>query len=197
MKGIWPLSAWILKFERAFLSFKLQANCNLDHGGAIYHIFAYTIWYVWQLKFLVLRQYRKLGDEEARNGRISVWNQLLTKAPVCNCVWLKLSILTSPRASRACVKDGLLLLGAWSRKGCFSLTQHSHGETAILRTCWIAFTKLANDTSVSSSAEETFWKKSFQTSTGYVVWPSSEHFIRVPKLSGVRLAALKEKKAET
>lgn len=80
--------------------------------NTVYHIFAYTVWYVWQLKFLVVRQNRKLGDEEAKNGRIFVWNQLRTKASLCSSAWLKLAILTSPRASRACDKDGLLLLGA-------------------------------------------------------------------------------------
>lgn len=64
----------------------------------------------------MLRQNRKLGDEEAKNGRAFVWNQLLTKASVCNCVWLKLLIFTSPRASRACDKDGLLMLGAYDGK---------------------------------------------------------------------------------
>ena len=80
----------------------------------VYHIVAYTVWYVWQLKFLVARQNRKLGDGEAKNGRIFVWNQLLTKVSFCSCAWLKLAILTSPRASRACDKDGLLLLGAYN-----------------------------------------------------------------------------------
>lgn len=68
--------------------------------------FAYTVWYVWQLKFLELRQYRKLVDGEAKNGRIFVWNHLLTKELFCSCLWLKLAILSSPRASSACDEDG-------------------------------------------------------------------------------------------
>lgn len=51
---------------------------------------------------------------------------------------------------------------------------------------------VANDTRASSSTDETFWKKSFQTSTGYVVWPSSEHFISVAKLWAVRFVALEK-----
>lgn len=75
-------------------------------------MFAYTVWYVWQLKSLELRQSRKLVDGEAKNGRRFVRNHLLTKSSLCSCAWLKLAILTSPRASRACDKDELLLLGA-------------------------------------------------------------------------------------
>lgn len=41
-----------------------------------------------------------------------------------------------------------------------------------------------------SSAGEAFWKKSFQTSTGYILWLCSEHFISVTKLLCVRLVAL-------
>lgn len=52
---------------------------------------------------------------------------------------------------------------------------------------------MANEPRASSSAEEACWKKSFHTSTGYVVWPSSEHVINVTKLSGVRFAALEYK----
>lgn len=54
------------------------------HGGAVYHVFAYIVWYAGQLKFLELRQNRKLLDAEAKNGRRFVWNQLLTKASLCS-----------------------------------------------------------------------------------------------------------------
>lgn len=84
-------------------------------------MFAYTVWYVRQLKFLEPRHDRKLREGEAKNGRIFFWNQLLTKLPFCSCAWLKLAILTSPRASRACDGDGKLLLGAWDWKINFRL----------------------------------------------------------------------------
>lgn len=57
---------------------------NLGHGEETYDIFAYAVWYVRQLKFLVLRQNRKLEDEEARSGPILVWNQLRTKVSFCS-----------------------------------------------------------------------------------------------------------------
>lgn len=43
-----------------------------------------------------------------------------------------------------------------------------------------------------SSAVEAFWKRSFQTSTGYVLWLCSEHFISVTRLLDVRCVALGE-----
>lgn len=47
------------------------------------HTSAYTVWYVWQLKLLVLRQKRKLEEDEARNGRMTLWNKLRTKVSFC------------------------------------------------------------------------------------------------------------------
>lgn len=52
---------------------------------------------------------------------------------------------------------------------------------------------VANDSRAWSSADEAFWKRSVHTSTGYVVWLSSEHFISVAKLSAVRCVALEKK----
>lgn len=52
---------------------------------------------------------------------------------------------------------------------------------------------VANESRASSIAGVAFWKKSFHTSTGYVVWLSSEHFISVTKLFRVRLIALEKK----
>ena len=43
-----------------------------------------------------------------------------------------------------------------------------------------------------SSAGETFWKRSFQTSTGSVPWLSTEHFSSVAKLLDVRCVALEK-----
>lgn len=129
-------NAWMLKFERKLLTSKQLENCrflcNLVHFGANYQIFTYTVWYVWQLKFLELRQNRKLGDAEARNGPSSVWNQNLTKASLCSCAWLKFAILSSPRASRAGDMAGLLLLGAYNWKITFGWTQNSRKETPVL-----------------------------------------------------------------
>lgn len=116
MDGLLLLNARMLNFERRLLTSRQPGNCRLQgslvHGGAIYQTFTYTVWYVRQLKFLVLRQNRKLEDGEAKNGRIVVWNHWLTKASLCSCAWLKLAIFTCPRASRACDRDGLLLWGA-------------------------------------------------------------------------------------
>lgn len=55
---------------------------------------------------------------------------------------------------------------------------------------------VANVSRAWSSAVEAFWKKSSQTSTGYVLWLSSEHFSSVTKLSGVRCAALEKVRQE-
>lgn len=52
-----------------------------------------------------------------------------------------------------------------------------------------------NVSRASFRAGETFWKKSFHTSTGYVVWLSNEHFNSVARFSGASWSALgKEKK---
>lgn len=130
------LSAWMLRFERKLLTSKqLESRCvlcNLVHFGANYQVFTYTVWYVRQLKFLELRQNRKLGEAEAKNGPSSVWNQNLTKSSLCSCAWLKFAILTSPRASRAGDMDGLLLLGAYNWEITFGWTQNSSRETTVL-----------------------------------------------------------------
>lgn len=55
---------------------------------------------------------------------------------------------------------------------------------------------LANDARAWSSAAEAFWKKSFQTSTGYAVWLSSEQFISVTKLLEVRCSAWEKVRQE-
>lgn len=55
---------------------------------------------------------------------------------------------------------------------------------------------MANVTRAWSSAVEALWKKSFQTSTGYVLWLSSEQFISVTKLLGVRRGALERSRQE-
>lgn len=52
---------------------------------------------------------------------------------------------------------------------------------------------VANVSRAWSSAAEAFWKKSFQTSTGYVLWPSSEQFSSVTKFLAVRCVALAKK----
>lgn len=54
----------------------------------------------------------------------------------------------------------------------------------------------ANVTRAWSTAVEAFWKKSFQTSTGYVLWLSSEHAISVATLLGVRCVALEKMRQE-
>ena len=51
---------------------------------------------------------------------------------------------------------------------------------------------VANDARAWSSTVEAFWKKSFQTSTGYVFCLSSEQFISVTKLLDVRCIALEK-----
>ena len=110
MDALWLLNARTLKFERRLLTSTQLENssflCIPVHVGAVYHMFAYTVWYVWQLKFLALRQYRKLVDGAAKNGRIFVLNHSLTKELFCSCAWLKLAILTSPRAPSTCDEDG-------------------------------------------------------------------------------------------
>ena len=122
MDCVWLLNTWMLKFEKGLYTSKQEVNsrsfCNPVHTGDIYHIFAYTVWYDWQLKLLALRQDRKLDDGEAKRGR-NVRNQPLTKSPLCSCAWVKLAILTSPRASRAFDKDGKLLFPAWVWKNHF------------------------------------------------------------------------------
>ncbi len=112
---------WLCRLNSRTLQFKEKAfntettrkkgKCllHLVDIEALYGIFAYTVWNGWQLKFLVARQSRKLGDEEAKNRPIFAWNQLLTKESFCSCSWLKLAILTSPRASRASDTLGLLM----------------------------------------------------------------------------------------
>lgn len=117
MNAFWLLNTWMLEFERRILTFKLEVKLRAPSAILVsvektHDIFAYTVWYVWQLKFMALRQTRKLWDEEAKKGRILFWNQLRTKVSFCSSAWLKLEIRTSPRASRACDSDGLLLLGA-------------------------------------------------------------------------------------
>lgn len=49
---------------------------------------------------------------------------------------------------------------------------------------------VANIARASSRAGDAFWKKSFQTSTGYILWLSSEQFSSVTKLLGLRRVAL-------
>lgn len=56
---------------------------------------------------------------------------------------------------------------------------------------------VANESRAWSSALKAFWKKSFQTSTGYVLWLSSEHFISVTKLLDVRCVALEKKQTRS
>lgn len=145
MDCLWSLNTWMLKFEKALYTSKQQDNSrsfyNLVHTGEIYHTFAYTVWYDWQLKFLELRQNRKLEDGEAKRGR-NVWNQLLTKSTLCSSAWLKLAILTSPRAPRAFDKDGKLLLPAWDWKKSlwlgvrFPTGKHRFGEIVGLDLPW-------------------------------------------------------------
>lgn len=110
MDGFRMLNTWMLEFERALLMSKQVENCwclySLVHSRGLYHTFAYTVWYVWQLRFLELRQNRKLGDGVAKNGRNFVQNQSWTKGLLCSCAWLKLEIFTSARASRAFSKCG-------------------------------------------------------------------------------------------
>ena len=130
----------MLKFEKALYTSKQEVNsrsfCNLVHTGEIYHIFAYTVWYDWQLKFCALRQNRKLDDGEAKRGR-NVRNQLLTKSPLCSCAWVKLATLTSPRASRAFDKAGKLLLPAWVWRKIALVRSHIlHWETQISWKLW-------------------------------------------------------------
>lgn len=52
---------------------------------------------------------------------------------------------------------------------------------------------LANVSRAWSSTAEAFWKKSFQTSTGYMFWLFSVQFSSVTKLLDVRWGALKKK----
>lgn len=52
---------------------------------------------------------------------------------------------------------------------------------------------VANDTRAWFTAVEAFWKKSFQTSTGYICWRSTEHISSVTKLLAVRFVALGKK----
>lgn len=127
MKAFCPLSAWMLKFQRGLSVSKRHTQIrvflsNRGHSGETYDIFAYAVWYVRQLKFLVLRQDRKLEDEEARSGAILAWNQLRTKVSFCSSACVKLESLTCAKASSAAERDGLLALGAWNRKHCISCT---------------------------------------------------------------------------
>lgn len=53
-----------------------------------------------------------------------------------------------------------------------------------------------NSSRASSSTEEAFWNKSFQTSTGYVDEFSAAHFNSAARLLAVRLEALEEGRKE-
>lgn len=150
----------------------------------------YTVWYVRQLKLLVLRQNRKFVDGEARNGRIFFWNQLLMKSSLCSCAWLKWESFTSPRASRAFDKAWLLLLEAWNFGEKLSEIQFAQYENQCSLCCEIGFTMVVKISRAWSRTEEVLWKKSFQTSTGYFSWLSREHFMSVARLFSVRCAAL-------
>ena len=94
-----------------------------------------------------------------------------------------------------------------TRMGCFcwgpkigtimSVWHRIHtGECHFFQNCGFGFTVLANDARAWSSAIEAFWKKSFQTSTGYVVWLSSEQFISATTLLDVRCLALEKSDKE-
>lgn len=90
MNAFCLLSAWMLKLQRGLSVSKRRTQMqvflsNLGHSEETYDICAYAVWYVRQLKFLVLRQNRKLEDEEARSGPILAWNQLWTKVRFCSC----------------------------------------------------------------------------------------------------------------
>lgn len=90
MKAFCLLSAWMLKFQRGLSLSKPRTQIqvflsHLGHSAETYDIFAYVVRYVRQLKFLLLRQKRKLEDEEARSGAILPWNQLRTKVSFCSC----------------------------------------------------------------------------------------------------------------
>lgn len=119
MNAIWLSSAWTLDIKRKPFNFNFTATDKIcgfhsSHGKkhTVSPMSAYTVWYVWQLKFLVLRQNRKLEDEEARNGRILAWNTLRTKVSSCTSASVKLANVTSANASRAFERESLLVLGA-------------------------------------------------------------------------------------
>lgn len=199
--GHWLLNAWMLKFKtRLLISWQTENSRILSHfwhNGTTFHILTYTVWYVWQLKFLVARQDRKLVDVDGKNGRSLPLNQADTKVSFCSSAWLKVEILASPRASRALDKDGLLLFGAYIGRNHVSMPRTWRRKTQT----WIrrksGFTVAANVTRAWSSREEVFWKKSFQTSTGYGFGLSSEQLSSVTKLLGVRYETLGKKCQET
>lgn len=55
---------------------------------------------------------------------------------------------------------------------------------------------VANVARALSRAGDAFWKKSFQTSTGYILWLSREQFSSVTKLLGLRCVALDQIRQE-
>ena len=102
---------------------------------AIVHKLAYTVWYARQLKFLELRQNRKLEDGAAKSGR-NVLNHPFTKSGFWSSAWLKLAILTSPTAARRLDKAGKLLFPAWDSRTLFGWVTSIQGGKAILWHLW-------------------------------------------------------------
>lgn len=76
------------------------------------------------------------------------------------------------------------------------MMQNSSRKITILWDYGIGFTMVEYSARAWSSTREVFWKKSFQTSTGYFLWLPREQFISGTKLLAVRWVALKKEKKE-